>query len=342
MNPWKAFESLKTYLKAKKFNCIELQRGSSHLINNPGLLQDTVAHASLDGEDHSITVTEREPNTDTSIAITSTGAPLVNMRSQFQKIVIAKNKWWGNMLWLDDVVNVSEKDEFVYHEMIVNVPMMTHPDPKRVLIVGGGDGGAAREVLKHEGLTKVVMIDIDEAVVNECKKHMPGLNAGAFEDPRLELIIGDGIDYVRKAADDSFDVIIVDSTDPIPDSVGEVLFSEEFYQNCHRALSANGVVTTQSVMPMRYDADIYRRSIKNLQGAFSQERTYIYLIPTDTYNGQTSLGLGFKGDSHPKKVDKERAKKFAAAHKLKYYNHGIHQAALCLPNYLKETLNIPI
>ena len=342
MNPWKAFESLKTYLKAKKFNCIELQRGSSHLINNPGLLQDTVAHASLDGEDHSITVTEREPNTDTSIAITSTGAPLVNMRSQFQKIVIAKNKWWGNMLWLDDIVNVSEKDEFVYHEMIVNVPMMTHPDPKRVLIVGGGDGGAAREVLKHEGLTKVVMIDIDEAVVNECKKHMPGLNAGAFEDPRLELIIGDGIDYVRKAADDSFDVIIVDSTDPIPDSVGEVLFSEEFYQNCHRALSANGVVTTQSVMPMRYDADIYRRSIKNLQGAFSQERTYIYLIPTDTYNGQTSLGLGFKGDSHPKKVDKERAKKFATAHKLKYYNHGIHQAALCLPNYLKETLNIPI
>jgi len=156
-------------------------------------------------------------------------------------------------LWLDNVVNVTERDEFVYHEMIVHVPMLIHPNPKRVLIVGGGDGGAAREVLKHPNLEKFVMIDIDEVVVNECKKHMPALNNGAFDDKRLELIIGDGIDYVKKAADNSFDVIIVDSTDPIPDSVGEVLFTPEFYKNVHRILDKDGVVTTQSIMPMRYD-----------------------------------------------------------------------------------------
>lgn len=130
---------------------------------------------------------------------------------------------------MDNVLNVSTKDEFVYHEMIVHVPMMTHPNPKRVLIIGGGDGGSAREVLKHKQLEKVVMIDIDEVVVNECRKHLPSLSDGAFDDPRLELIIGDGIDYVKKAADGSFDVIIVDSTDPIPDSCGEALFTTEFY-----------------------------------------------------------------------------------------------------------------
>ena len=144
-------------------------------------------------------------------------------------MTIAKNKWWGNVLYLDDVLNVSERDEFVYHEMIVHVPMMIHPNPKRVLIIGGGDGGSARELLKHKDLDKAVMIDIDGVVVNECKKHMPSLHGGAFDDPRLELIIGDGIDYIQKSADNSFDVIIVDSTDPIPDSCGEVLFTTEFY-----------------------------------------------------------------------------------------------------------------
>ena len=116
------------------------------------------------------------------------------------------------------------------------------------------------------------MIDIDEVVVNECKKYMPSLNNGAFDDPRLELIIGDGIDYVKKAADESFDVIIVDSTDPIPDSCGEVLFTTEFYNHCHRVLSKDGVISTQSIMPMRYDQDIYRRSLSNLQNSFTKDK----------------------------------------------------------------------
>jgi spermidine synthase len=189
------------------------------------------------------------------------------------------------MLWLDNVVNVTERDEFVYHEMIVHVPMLTHKSPKRVLIVGGGDGGAAREVLKHPGLEKFVMIDIDEVVVNECRKHMPGLSNGAFEDSRLELIIGDGIDYVKKAADNSFDVIIVDSTDPNPDSCAEVLFSADFYKNCYRVLGKNGVMATQSEMPMRYNKEIYQKSFSNLQRAFTKEKTWVYVIPTDTYCG---------------------------------------------------------
>lgn len=194
--------------------------------------------------------------------------------------------------------------------MIVHVPMMVCPNPKRVLIIGGGDGGAAREVLKHENLEKFVMIDIDEVVVNTCKEHMPSLNNGAFDDKRLELIIGDGIDYVNKAADESFDVIIVDSTDPIPDSCGEVLFTSEFYKQCKRVLSKNGVISTQSIMPMRYDKEVYQKSISNLQNSFDKSNTWVYLIPTDTYNGQTSLGLCFKGDAHPDNLDKAKVKAF--------------------------------
>lgn len=206
-------------------------------------MNNEVKHPSLEGEHKGkVTITEHELNTDTNVSVRC--LPIVDTKSQFQKVVIGKNKWWGNIMWLDGVLNVTERDEFVYHEMIVHVPMMTHPNPKRVLIVGGGDGGAAREALKHPNLEKVVMIDIDEVVVNECKKHMPSINGGAFEDPRLELIIGDGIDYVKKSEDNSFDVIIVDSTDPIPDTVGEVLFTLEFYENCKRILAPNGVVST--------------------------------------------------------------------------------------------------
>lgn len=164
---------------------------------------------------------------------------------------------FGRTLWLDDVPNAAEKDEFIYHEMIVHVPMMMHPDPRRVLIVGGGDGGAARELLKHKNLDNATMVDIDRGVVESCKRHMPMFNQGAFDDPRLNLIFGDGIDLVRKSADESWDVIIVDSTDPVPDGCGEVLFTTEFYKECHRALSKNGVLTTMSNMPMMADQDVF-------------------------------------------------------------------------------------
>lgn len=205
-----------------------------------------------------------ELNDELDQTVTTIAEPLVNTKSPFQKIVIARNKWWGKTMWVDDVLNVCERDEFVYHEMIVHVPMMVHPNPTRVLIIGGGDGGSAREVLKHPNLEKFVMIDIDEVIVNECRKHMPEISNGAFEDTRMELIIGDGIEYVKNAKDNSFDIIIVDSTDPLPDSVGEVLFTKDFYNNCHRVLAPNGCISTQALCPMRYDADIYKRSMLNI------------------------------------------------------------------------------
>ena len=166
------------------------------------------------------------------------------------------------MLFLDDIFNVCERDEFIYHEMIVHVPMMIHPDPRRVLIIGGGDGGVAREVLKHPNLEKCVMVDIDGDVVEECRKHLPTIHGGAFDDERLEVIIGDGIDYVRKSPDESFDIIIVDSTDATEDGCGEVLFTVDFYQQCMRAMAKNGVLSSQQQMLMRTKTAIYQRCMR--------------------------------------------------------------------------------
>lgn len=241
-------------------------------------------------------------------------------------------------MWVDDVPNVCERDEFVYHELMVHIPMMIHPKPTRVLIIGGGDGGSAREVLKHPGLTNATMIDIDEELVMMCKKHIPNINNGAFDSPNLNLIFGDGIEFVKNAEDNSFDVIIVDSTDPLPDTVGEVLFTKDFYKNCHRILAPNGTMSTQGLMPMRYSGDVYKRALDNIQSAFGKDNLWVFFGPTDSYEGCTSFCLGFKGDTHPKKIDKERVKSFTKEAKLKYYSYGMHKASLTLPNYVRDFL----
>jgi spermidine synthase len=252
--------------------------------------------------------------------------------------VIGENSWWGRVMWVDDVLNCTDRDEFVYHELLVHVPMFVHPKPTRVLIIGGGDGGSARELLKHPNLTNATMIDIDEELVRMCEEHMPKLSNGAFKNPNLNLIFGDGIDFVKQAADNSFDVIIVDSTDPLPGSVGEVLFTKEFYEHCYRVLAEDGTISTQSIMPLRYDSATYNQVIANIQHAFGKDNLYVYFAPTDSYSGLTSFCLGFKGNCHPKKVDKERIKAFGKSTKLKYYNHGMHLASLTLPNFIRQVL----
>jgi len=148
-------------------------------------------------EGHSV-ITADELNDDISQVVSTIVKVIDCQKSEYQKIMIAEHKWWGMCMWVDDVPNVCERDEFIYHELLVHVPMMIHPKPTRVLIIGGGDGGSARELLRHPDLDKAVMIDIDKLIIELCKKHLPKISNGAFDDPRLELIIGDGIDYVKK------------------------------------------------------------------------------------------------------------------------------------------------
>jgi spermidine synthase len=176
------------------------------------------------------------------------------------------------VLWLDDVLNVTERDEFVYHEMISHVPMMTHPNPQRVLIVGGGDGGVATEVLKYDNADMtVVCVEIDEELISESREK----HSATFSDPRLSVVVANATEFVKDQKEDSFDVIIVDYT----------FESDQIMKDCNRILASNGVLSSQSVAPMSLDKEVVRGSLVPLQDAFTKEKTYLYLIPTDTQNG---------------------------------------------------------
>ncbi|WP_257287757.1 polyamine aminopropyltransferase, partial [Endozoicomonas sp. SESOKO2] len=172
---------------------------------------------------------------------------LFEQKTEHQHLVIFNNKMFGRMMALDGVIQTTEKDEFIYHEMMTHVPILTHGNARRVLIIGGGDGGILREVLKHKNVEHVTMVEIDGAVVDMCKKWLPNHSAGAYEDPRAHLVIDDGINFVsdrEKTPDGSFDVIISDCTDPI--GPGEVLFSSEFYAGCKRLLKEGGIFVAQN------------------------------------------------------------------------------------------------
>ncbi len=171
---------------------------------------------------------------------------LYDSETDHQRIKVFENGTFGRILTLDDVVQTTEGDNFVYHEMLTHVPILAHGAAKRVLIIGGGDGGMAREVLRHTSVNHVTMVEIDAGVVEFSKKYLPTLSQGAFDDPRLELVIKDGAVFMRET-EQTYDVIIVDSTDPI--GPGEVLFTDTFYGHAQRALTENGILVTQNGVP---------------------------------------------------------------------------------------------
>jgi spermidine synthase len=164
-------------------------------------------------------------------------------RTQFQEALVFESPLFGRVLVLDGIVQTTERDEFIYHEMITHVALMAHGAVRDVLIIGGGDGGTLEEVLKHPSVARATMVELDPGVVELARAHLPGINRGAFEDPRTELIFGDGVKFVADTAQ-QFDVIIVDSTDPF--GPGEVLFTQAFYADCRATLRAGGIIVAQS------------------------------------------------------------------------------------------------
>lgn len=258
---------------------------------------------------------------------------IISHQSEFQKIEIFSNPKFGKVLVLDGIIQTTESDEFFYHEMFTHTPIIAHGNVKSVLIIGGGDGGILREVLKHKSIEKVVMIEIDGDVINLCKTHMPKLNNGAFENPRADVRVDDGINYV-KTTSEKFDLIIVDSTDPT--DVGEVLFTDEFYANAKRCLNDGGVLTTQSGVPFLQDGEL--KNIQAKLGKIFEDLTF-YTVPVPTYIG-SFMCLSFASDNKSLKnlsVD-EVTNRFASANidNLNYYNPKIHVASFALPEYIKR------
>jgi len=263
---------------------------------------------------------------------------LARAQSEFQDIVLFESFSHGRVMVLDGVIQITERDEFVYQEMLTHVPLLAHGDAKRVLIIGAGDGGVLKRVLQHSTVEKAVMVEIDGEVIRLCKEHMADIACDAWTNPRGEVIVGDGIDYVRRAPDASFDVIIVDSTDPI--GVGEVLFTDEFYQNAARILTANGLIVNQCGVPFMQADELRETSIRRAK-FFAEVSAYVAAVPTYV-GGFMTLGWSSKaaGLRAISATDiRARAEKAGILGLTRYWSPEIHASCFHLPPYIAENLD---
>lgn len=252
-------------------------------------------------------------------------------QSPFQRVDILETSGFGRMMTLDGLVMVTERDEFVYHEMIAHVPLLVHPNPRRVLVIGGGDGGTLREVLRHDCVQEALLCEIDGAVIESARKYLPTVAVG-LNHPRAKIHVGDGVEFVHSCESGAFDVVIVDSTDPIGPGVG--LFSEKFYKEVRRILRPDGIVMAQCESPWENSIDL-AKVYNNLREAFGSVYSMTGTIPTYPY-GYWSWGFA-SATLHPfNKIEMDRAAAIQKA--TKYYNTGIHRGAFAIPNFLKQRL----
>lgn len=254
---------------------------------------------------------------------------LVSKETEFQKLDIIETAEFGRMLVLDGMVMATVKDEFVYHEMISHIPLITHPKPKKIAVVGGGDGGAINEILKHPSVKEAHLIEIDGQVVDYCQEYLPEL-AGGLDDPKVTVHIVDGIKYIREQKN-TYDVILVDSTEPIGPAAG--LFAEDFYGHLYTALAEDGLFVAQTESPF-FNQDLIRDTHQAISKFFPITKLYLASIPTYP-SGLWSFTLGSK-KYLPEDGDMRRAEKIAK--QTKYYNPAIHLAAFTLPNFVNELI----
>ncbi len=262
---------------------------------------------------------------------------LARVQSAFQDIAIFDTTSHGRVMVLDGVIQITEADEFVYQEMLAHVPLLAHGDARAVLIIGAGDGGVLRRVLQHRGVQRAVMVEIDGEVIRLAQQFLPAIAGDAWTDPRAEVIVGDGIDYVKRAADASFDVIIVDSTDPI--GVGEVLFTEDFYANCARILTSRGLVVNQCGVPFM-QADELRETSERRAKFFPHVSAYVAAVPTYV-GGFMTLGWAGKDPAMTRLPAAEiaaRAEAAGIAGRTEYWTPDIHVGAFHLPPYIARHL----
>ena len=262
---------------------------------------------------------------------------LAREQSPFQDIAIFDTDSHGRVMVLDGVIQITEADEFVYQEMLAHVPLLAHGAPRRVLIIGAGDGGVLRRVLMHGTIESAVMVEIDEAVIRLSREHLSEIAGEAWDDRRAEVIVGDGIDFVKKSESNRFDVIIVDSTDPI--GVGEVLFTDEFYRNCARILTERGVIVNQCGVPFM-QADELRETSARRKQFFPHVTAYVAAVPTYV-GGFMTLGWAGKEAAMTQLQVAEveaRAKSQGILGTTRYWTPEIHAASFHLPPYISRHL----
>ena len=252
---------------------------------------------------------------------------LYSEKSKFQDIGVIDTEQFGRMLVLDSVIQTTIEDEFVYHEMITHVPLFTHRNPKKALVIGGGDGGAIREILKHPSIEKAVLVEIDGRVVEVCKEYLPEISCG-LSDKRAEVIVDDGIKYIKEHKNE-FDVISVDSTDPVGPAVG--LFAANFYKAIYEALKDDGIFVAQTESPF-FNKDLIKRVFGDIKSIFPIARMYTGYVPTYP-GGLWSFTMGSK-KYDPLEVDETKIPELDT----KYFTPEIYKASFVLPRFAQDLL----
>lgn len=262
--------------------------------------------------------------------IVRTSEVVLSEKTPFQQIDVLETDQFGRILVLDGAINVGEKDEFIYHEMLAHVPLFVHPLVETLLVVGGGDGGIVREALKHP-INRIDLVEIDQRIIEISRQYFPDVSCG-LDDPRVHIHIEDGTRFVENI-EDAYDVIVVDSTDPI--GVGAVLYEEAFYRNIYRALRSNGIVTTQSESPF-FDQDIIKDLYPKLRSVFPLVR--MYLAPVPFYPG-TWWSFAFCSKGTDPLEDFNPSEILIQQIKTRYYDERVHQGAFIIPRCIRNLLD---
>ena len=262
---------------------------------------------------------------------------LHEVHTELQHLVIFENARMGRVMALDGAIQTTEAYEFLYHEMLTHVPILAHGLARNILIIGGGDGGMLREVCRHSSVDSITMVEIDQAVVDMCKEYLPNHSSGAYDDPRVNLVIDDGMRFLSNCTD-KFDVIISDCPDPTGPAA--VLFSEGFYQACHRCLTDNGIFVAQNGTPF-LQLDEVKTTAANIKGLFADWHFYHAAVPTYIGGAMTFAWAAKNTETRQCSLEVLRQRFIGSAIVTRYYNADIHKAAFALPQYVLQAIGKP-
>jgi spermidine synthase len=259
---------------------------------------------------------------------------LYEEKTPLQHLVIFDNRAFGRVLALDGVIQTTQADEFIYHEMMAHVPILAHGNVGRVLIIGGGDGGLLREVLRHRSIERVVQVEIDKSVIDLCRRYLPDHSQGAFADPRTEIVIDDGLHFIEHT-DERFDVILTDSTDP--EGPARVLFSRPYYRACKNGLASGGVLVTQNGVAF-LQLDEVRTSAEHFSALFRDWHFYSAAVPSYT-GGIMAFGWASDDPSLRRHSLKTIQQRFSQSNmSTRYYTPALHLGAFALPQYILDAI----
>ena len=337
VDPWIAYEFLKKSFSASHGSTMELNRGQKNLLS-PKVLpkkrengdnQKLVVQSS-----RNIWFTERNENI--ALSLKHEGERLYHKVSDYQKIEIYKTDALGKILVLDGNIACAEEDEYVYHEMIAHVPAMVHENTEKVLVIGGGDGGTVRELVKHKNIRSIDLVEIDQLVIDAATKHLPELS-NSLQNAHVSIKIEDGSQYAATCASGLYDLVIIDSDDPGGPSKG--LFTEKFYREVHRILRPGGIMVTQSESP-RFNQHIFREVYQCYYRIFGKQHVHCYLMYLPSFpSGMWSFSFSTKGELDPVlNLNREKIEKFSNMNNLKYYDYDVHCSSFVLPKFVKNML----